>query len=315
VSSSTSALFVSVIVPARNEAHQIASTVESVLGQSSEELEIVVIDDGSSDRTAERASRAGARVIEIPGAGNPAHARNAGASQANGAILLFLDADCVPVKGWLHAHREAQEAGWSIVGGALALPPGLPWTARADYYASAYHVHPGRKPGVVLNHSPANLSVSRTVFNATSGFTERFPVADGHEELAWQGEARRSGARIYFEPRAVVEHGNRSGLGNLLRRSYRWGYSALEAKATSGSSRISLWYRLPLVAILLAYPIALVETFYIVGTWLGAGQVQSVQYLPVILLSRLVYATGVMAGGCRYLFRKKGQSGARPRWR
>jgi glycosyltransferase involved in cell wall biosynthesis len=311
---STSADSVTVIIPARNESHRIATTIRSVLGQFSGIPEVVVADDGSSDGTAEAARKAGAVVIEIPGGGNPAVARNRGARLAKGSVLLFLDADCVPQAGWLAAHQEAHRAGRRIVGGSLALPPGISWTARADYFATAYHVHPGRKPGTVPNHSPANLSVERSVFEATGGFVEQFPVADGHEELAWQGAAKRAGIEIYFEPRAEAEHWNRSGLTNLLRRSYRWGYSALEAKAGSGSSRVSLWYRLPAVAILLAYPVALVETGYIAAAWLGAGRLEVLQFVPVILLSRLVYAGGLMVGGCRWLLRGKA-AGGRPRWR
>jgi glycosyltransferase involved in cell wall biosynthesis len=313
---STSADSITVIIPARNESHRIASTVRAVLGQLSGNAEVVVADDGSSDGTAEAARNAGAVVLEIPGAGNPALARNRGARQAKGSVLLFLDADCIPQEGWLTAHREAHRAGRRIVGGSLALPPGMSWTARADYFATAYHVHPERKPGRVPNHSPANLSVDRSVFEATGGFIEQFPVADGHEELAWQGEARRAGIEIYFDPRAVAQHWNRSGLTNLLRRSYRWGYSALEAKAGSGSSRVSLWYRVPVVAILLAYPVAVVETVYIAAAWLGAGKLEVLQFVPVILLSRLVYAGGLMVGGCRWLLRGRAAgAGARPRWR
>ena len=203
----------------------------------------------------------------------------------------------------------------SIVGGAMALPPRMPWTARADYYASAYHVHPDRKAGIVPNHSPANLSVEHGVFRRTRGFTEQFPVADGHEELAWQSEAVESGARIYFEPAAVVEHWNRGGAGNLLRRSYRWGYSALESKATNRASRLASWYRIPFLGLLLAYPLALVETLYITGTWLRAGKWEAVQFLPFILASRLAYASAFIVGGIAWYQRGSSAPGRPPRWR
>jgi glycosyltransferase involved in cell wall biosynthesis len=315
VNSSTPADLVTVIIPARNEAHRIATTVRAVLNQSTDPPEVLVADDGSTDATVEEARKAGAQVVPLSSGGNPAVARNTAARVAKGSILLFLDADCIPRTGWLAAHLRAHRGGMSIVGGALALPPGLPWIARADYYASAYHVHPGRKAGVVPNHPPANLSVRQSVFSGTTGFTEQLPIADGHEELAWQGEARRAGSLLYFEPGAVVEHWNRSGLDNLLRRSYRWGYSALEAKATSGVSRASLWYRFPIGGILLAYPLAVVETIYIAGVWLAAGRAEVIQYIPVILLSRLVYATAFMAGGSRWLLRGRQPSGRRPQWR
>lgn len=307
---------VSVIIPARNEAPRIARTIAAVQPQAgSDELEIVVVDDGSSDGTGAAAERAGARVISLGSDGNPGRARNAGARIARGGILLFLDADCTPCPGWLSAHCEAQSQGHRIVGGALALAPGLPWTARADYYVSAYHVHPGRASGPVPHHSPANLSVERAVFERTRGFAETLPVADGHEELSWMGEAAAAGVRPWFEPGAVAEHVNRPGWGNLLRRSYRWGYSAVEAKAVSRTARLGFWYRIPVLPIIGAYPLALLETVYIWLSWLMAGRWSVTQFLPAMLLSRLAYATGVVMGGSRWLMRPQGQPGVRPQWR
>lgn len=315
MSSSPSAALVTVIIPAHNEAARIGATIRAVLDQATEPVEVIVADDGSRDATGATASEAGAQVITLRPGGNPGAARNAAALVARGSIFLFLDADCVPRPGWLAAHRQAHAGGHRVVGGALALPAGLSWTARADYFVSAYHVHPGRKAGVVPNHSPANLSVASAVFKETSGFAEQLPVADGHEELAWQSEASDRGSPIWFEPMAVAEHWNRGGVGNILRRSWRWGYSAVEAKATTRSSRLAAWYRFPLIGIVLAYPLALLETGYITGAWLGAGRWAVFQFIPIILISRLVYATALMAGATRWMFRERSAPGRAPRWR
>jgi glycosyltransferase involved in cell wall biosynthesis len=308
---------VSVIIPARNEALRIGRTVAAVAEQrrNGQDLEVLVVDDGSTDATAARAREAGATVIAgVRAEGNPAAARNRAAREAAGEILIFLDADCLPSPGWLSAHCAAQRQGHAIVGGSLALPSGLTWTARCDYYASSYHVHPTRRRGPVPNHPPANLSVRRDVFEATAGFTESFPVADGHEELKWQGEAASRGISIYFEPQARVDHYNRPGLGNLLRRNYRWGYSALEAKYQSGVSRVAGWYRFPLLMLLAAYPLALVETGYITGSWIMAGQWVAIVFLPCVLLARLAYASAFVVGGWHWL-RRGTAAPRRPRWR
>ena len=315
MNSSTAALSVTVIIPARNEAHRIGATVRAVLTQTPSPLEVVVADDGSADGTGDTARKSGARVLALTGSGNPAAARNAAARSAKGLILAFLDADCVPRDGWLAAHLAAHEGRRSIVGGSLALPHGVSWLARADYYVSAYHVHPARRPGIVTNHPPANISVDRALFAETLGFTEQFPVADGHEELAWEAAAGRGGVPVYFEPAAVVDHWNRGGLGNIFRRSYRWGYSALEAKATTGASRLARWYRFPVLSMLMAYPLALLESLYITGSWLGAGKLAVIQFIPIILLSRLIYATAFIAGGIHWLTRGREAPGRPPRWR
>ena len=313
---------VSVIVPAWNAADVIGPLVRAVLGQRvpGAEVEVVVVDDGSTDATALQAREAGARVVtapRLPDGGNPAAARNYGARVATGDPLVFLDADCVPADGWLAALLRAHDAGAAAVGGSLELPPGLPLSARCDYYCGWYHVHGRRPAGLVANHPPGNLSVRRAAFERTRGFTEVQPIAYAHEELAWQAELRRGGATIQFEPRAVVYHYNRSGFGNLLRRNYRWAYSALESKADTGAARLAWLYRFPRLLVAASVPLALPQAVYISWCWLRAGALEGVLLFPVVVAARLAYAAGMMAGGLRWLGRR-GRAGAaaggRPRW-
>lgn len=97
---------VSVIIPARNEARGIPAVIQAVQAQSPAgwDLEIIVVDDGSSDGTADRARAAGAQALVLESGsegGNPARARNLGAAAAKGDPIVFLDADCIPESGWL----------------------------------------------------------------------------------------------------------------------------------------------------------------------------------------------------------------------
>lgn len=301
---------VSVVIPARNEAKRIGRVVSAVLKQRSVEtdIEVLVVDDGSTDDTAAIARDAGARVLSLGPdrsargrGGNPAAARNRGAALATGDPIIFLDADCTPADGWLEAILAAHAAGAVCVGGSLALPAGLPASARFDYYCAWYHVHPRRSAGLVPNHPPANLSVRRAAFETTCGFNERHPIADGHEELAWQAELQRAGKCVYFEPRAVVHHWHRPGFKNLLRHNYRWAYSAIESKAETGAARMAWLYRFPRLLIAMSFPLAPVQALYIVACWLRAGRVEPLFALPAVLPARLAYAAGMMAGGIRWL--------------
>lgn len=311
----------SVVVPARNEARGIAAVVRAVLAQRRPglDLEVVVVDDGSDDGTPGVAEAAGARVLRLePGqnGGNPGAARNRGARFASGDPLIFLDADCEPAPGWLEALLREHERGAAVVGGALGLPPGLPASARLDYYASAYSVHPGRPAGDVVSHTPANLSVRRPAFLSTSGFLERQPVADGHEELAWQAELTARGERIRFTPDALVYHHNRPGFGNILRRNYRWAYSAVEAKAETGAARAAWLYRYPRLLVAAGIPLSFAQVVWILGSWLRAGALEPVVMLPGLLLARAAYATGLTVGGVQWLRHRRNSSpGTRARWR
>lgn len=308
----------SVIIPARNEAATIGALVRAVLAQATPpwKVEVVLVDDGSTDGTADTAAAEGARVVRQSGAngGNPAVARNRGALASAGDPLIFLDADCTPLPGWLPALLAAHEAGAAVVGGALDLPPGLAAMARCDYYCGWYHVHSRRPGGEVPNHPPGNLSVRRAVFAGTRGFTEQQPVAYAHEELAWQAEVRQAGGRIVFEPRAIVQHHNRPGFANLLRRNYRWGFSAIESKAPTGAARQAWVYRHPALLVAGSLPLAFVSAAYVVGCWLRAGVVEPVLMAPAVLAARLAYSAGLAAGGIRWM--RHGDAGAevRPRW-
>jgi len=311
--------FVSVVIPARNEEKHISKVVRSVLDQcpAGSALEVIVVDDGSTDRTAEEARRAGAHVVELGKdghGGNPAAARNRGASVASGNPLIFLDADCVPGKGWLDSILAAHAGGETIVGGSLELPPGLPAMARCDYYCGWYLVHPGRRAGVVPHHPPPNLSVIREAFRATSGFTDQPPMEYTNEERVWLGELQRSGHRIFFEPRAVAFHHNRPGFGNLLRRNYRWGYTSIESKSRTGAARMAWMYRYPRLLILASPLLALAHTAYILACWVRGGRYEPLLMLPAILVSRFAYAFGMAAGGIQWIRRRgDAEPGRRPR--
>jgi glycosyltransferase involved in cell wall biosynthesis len=310
---------VSVVIPARNESAGIGALVRAVAAQDTRgnALEVIVVDDASTDTTVSAARAAGARVIELgggPESGNPALARNRGAALAGGDPIVFLDADCTPAAGWLRRLLESHEAGAEVVGGALDLPLGLSAMARCDYYCGWYHVHSRRPAGEVPNHPPGNLSVRREVFVRAGGFTEQQPIAYAHEELAWQSAVRRAGGRIVFEPGATVYHYNRPGFANLLRRNYRWGYSAIESKAQFGAARAAWVYRYPGLLVVGSLPLAFGSTAYILACWARARMLEPLVMLPAVLAARLAYSAGLVAGGLRWIRHGETAEAVRARW-
>jgi glycosyltransferase involved in cell wall biosynthesis len=311
---------VSIIIPAHNQERSIGRIVSAVRKQTAPgaAIEVIVADDGSTDATVEAARAAGARVVPPPSGagGNPAAARNRGAAASRGDPLIFLDSDCTPASGWLAAIMDAHDAGATMVGGALDMPPGLSATARCDYYCGWYLIHSRRAAGYVPHHPPPNLSVRREAFFATGGFTERQPFSYTNEERHWQAELRRAGHRIWFEPKALAFHENRPGFLNLLKRNYRWAYSAVEAKSETGSARMAWLYRYPRLVILASFPLAFAHAAYILWCWLRAGVFEPVLMTPAILASRFAYAAGMAVGGTRWLRSRKDPSMAyRPQWR
>lgn len=98
---------ISVIIPAYNAAATIGTAIESILAQGYPAHEIIVVDDGSADRTGERAQAYGDRVTYLrqDNAG-PSAARNRGVREASGEWVAFLDADDWYLPDRLLIHAE-----------------------------------------------------------------------------------------------------------------------------------------------------------------------------------------------------------------
>jgi rSAM/selenodomain-associated transferase 2 len=105
---------VSVIIPALNEADEIAATIEACVISDTKGLikEIIVSDGGSSDKTVEIAKQSGARCVESQRSGR-AIQMNLGASDAKGEILLFVHADTRLPVGWSESISDAIGKGYS----------------------------------------------------------------------------------------------------------------------------------------------------------------------------------------------------------
>ena len=99
---------ISVVIPAYNEEKYIGRTLESVKNLELEKntLEILVINGGSTDRTAEIAKSYGARVKDEPHKGI-GFARQHGMLHATGDIILYTDADTIVAKDWLSNYFKA----------------------------------------------------------------------------------------------------------------------------------------------------------------------------------------------------------------
>ena len=99
---------VAVIVPAHNAPGEFDETLASIAAQTYTDYELVVADDASSDDTAERAERGGARVVRAPANLGPAGARNLALAHSDSELVAFLDADDL----WLPTYLERQVAAY-----------------------------------------------------------------------------------------------------------------------------------------------------------------------------------------------------------
>src|SRR3972149_10557322 len=96
----------SFIIPALNEEKYIGACIRSIKNQLEEGDEIIVVDNGSHDRTTQIAKSLGCRVLKEKNNGL-SHARNRGAREARGNVLCFIDADSIVSDEWLRRAKTA----------------------------------------------------------------------------------------------------------------------------------------------------------------------------------------------------------------
>jgi len=204
----------SVVVPTRNRRAILSRTLASLLEQTGVAggYEVIVVVDGSTDGTLAMLQRpewgARLRVVSQPHRGLAA-ARNRGAMEALGAIVLFLDDDMIAGPELAATHLAEHQAGsQKVVLGALGLAAGARWSFLKEGVA-AWSRDMNRRlsePGYRMRFddwSFGNASVDRVLFRDAGGFDETF-VSYGNEDydLGWRLIQR--GIEVRFAPRAMA---------------------------------------------------------------------------------------------------------------
>ena len=223
---------VSVIVPAYNEAANIAATVRSLLAGDYPKVDVIVVDDGSTDGTAdivERLRLPGVYVIRQPNAGKPA-ALNTGIAYARSDILVLVDGDTVfepDAVGKLVQPLHAPDVGAVSGNTKVANRHGLLGRWQHLEYVIGFNLD--RRMFDVARCMP-------TVPGAIGAFRRAAIVDVGgvsSETLAEDTDLTvaliRAGWRVVYAPDAVAWTEAPAALGQLWRQRYRWCYGTMQA--------------------------------------------------------------------------------------
>jgi len=220
---------ISVIVPAYNAEATLGACLAALSDQTvpPEAYEVIVVDDGSTDGTAEVAGSCAAslqnvRLIQQENAG-PAAARNRGARAARGDLLLFTDADCAPARDWIVSlSRPFSEP--DIVGAK-----GVYHTRQRSLVARFVQQEYERKYARMERQDQIDFidtysaAYRRAVFLANGGFDVVFSTSSVEDqELSFR--LARKGYRLVFAPDAVVYHVHDVTVLAYARRKFGIGY-------------------------------------------------------------------------------------------
>ena len=216
---------VSVVVAAHNAEATLGACLESLGHLTYPDYEVIVVDDGSTDRTAERARASGVKVISIAHQGLGA-ARNAGIEAGAGEIIAFIDADAAADRDWLYHLVETMRRRGAAAAGGTSFPP-----AARSMLSATIAAAPGQPREVRASDDGlaqlcgCNMAIEKATLVALGGFDPLFIAAGDDVDLSWR--LIKAGATIAYAPAAVVEHARRGSVGAYL--AQQRGYGAGEA--------------------------------------------------------------------------------------
>jgi len=213
----------SVIIPVHDGARTLGRCLDALAAQLGAPIkpEVMVVDDGSRDGSGQVAQSRGARLLTLPRQLGPATARNAGAAEASGEVLLFLDADCEAAPDWCQEMlRPLAVADVCAVYGVYCTrqTDRLARLAQAEFDERYARLAGRQSIDFLATHAAA---IRRNIFLQQGGFRINLR---GNEDVELAFRLSRQGHRIAFAPQAVVYHEHPTALSRYLRTKVSRGY-------------------------------------------------------------------------------------------
>ncbi len=275
--------FVSIIVPARNEAGYIERCLTSLQHQSypRQEYEIILVDNGSVDDTIVIGRQYADIVLSVEGV-HVSAVRNFGAKNARGSIYAFIDADCVADFSWVQNAVNLIQEALCICGSRCRVPADGTWVQRAWFGA----IPTTRYEAVYINSG--NLVVPASIFNSLGGFNEKLVTGEDYEFCFRASNL----TRIISDPVVGVAHyGYPKTLRQFVLREVWHGIGAL------GTIRQKIFDKPLLGTLVFLITICL----GVIGLIEGSGTLLIVSFLGmlVLLVASALYREGFSVGFLR----------------
>ncbi|HUK61284.1 MAG TPA: glycosyltransferase [Stellaceae bacterium] len=217
---------VSVVVCAYNAERTMEACLASLEHLNYPDYEVIVVNDGSKDRTLEISEKFGyCRIISQPNKGLSV-ARNVGAEAATGEIVAYTDSDCVADPDWLAYLVAKMEASDLVACGGPNFPP-----PENSLVPAAVAVSPGGPTHVLLSDDVAehiagcNMAFRRDVLLRLGGFDPVYRAAGDDVDICWR--LQDAGYTIGFSPAAIVWHFRRNTVQAYI--GQQRGYGKAEA--------------------------------------------------------------------------------------
>jgi glycosyltransferase involved in cell wall biosynthesis len=286
---------VSVVVPVYNRSHLLIPCLQKLCRQSYPEgcYEIIVVDDGSTDDSADVAQSIGRgwsgklRVIQQDNHG-PASARNTGIFASQADLIAFIDSDCIPEQDWLQLLVQALMTTHADgIGGPIIneLPPS--WIA--EYLTVTRFFRHRERNGIVDYLLTANVLFARECLISVGGFSTQNGVWCEDADLSFR--LKQSGYTLALSTAGKVTHyGTPRSLQGLMKDLYRYG---------RGNAILSHnWHnhRTPQAEFIRHGAAALLAPFLAMRLIKNAGLLKALSFSPLIITEHLAFCCGLVNG-------------------
>lgn len=246
----------SVVIPTFGRPEKLRQTIEALDKQDCRDFEVIVVDDGSPQPITRESlplsDRFHLRVLRQENSG-PAAARNFGARQASGRILLFTDDDCRPSSAWVSTLSREVESHPTALVGSLTFSGlhGNKWSAASQLIIDLVYDHFNGDPDNAYFLASNNIACGKDLFLETGGFDTEFPRA-GAEDRDFCDLWRMKKRPIRLRRESLVEHRHAQNFRTFLDLHYRYGcgaylYQAKRKKRGSGTMSEDLGFHRTLI--------------------------------------------------------------------
>jgi len=264
-------LKVSVVIPCHNEEENIGKCIDSVFACRYQEVEIIVVDDGSTDRTPEMCKpymdENLIKYFKRSERGGPAKAINAGAKAASGALIAVLNADSLAPYDWIRKAAEhfLSDGGVIAVGGPLKSSTKTYWAVCGEKLDQLLLDRRLMVSPLLGTNMFVRSDVLRALgfFNASLGVGEDFDLS-----LRLSNYSKRTGGRIVFDRDLAVFTAYPDMLWSVAKRHFWWGEGRSRVLLKSGKWEMGAWVRVLYVPSIIGLAVAM---FLSLKLWLVAG--------------------------------------------
>ncbi len=259
--------FISIIIPVHNGSQYLERCLSATALSSYRSHEVIVVDDGSTDHSAEIARNHGVTVLKLSHQSGPASARNFGSKQAKGNILFFVDSDIVIKKETIARAVMDFDKNPDVVAifGSYDESP-----EEQDFFSQFknlqhHYVHQSSRAEAVTFWAGCG-AIRKEIFDLIGGFDENRYSRPCIEDIELGFRLKRMGYRILLDKELQVKHLKRWTLRSLLRtdildRAIPWTKLILESREKVSDLNLQLSQKVSTLLVGLTVVISLLAIY------------------------------------------------------